>query len=316
MTVDARSHHAALEQLNEADAAAWLRCARAGDFDAAWRLSDRILARGRLRDHTAPRHHQQIWDGTPLQGRRVLVRCYHGLGDTLQFIRFAPLVRAVAREVTVWAQPALVDLLRGSPGIDRLLELHEGTPDVVFDVDVEIMELPHVFRTTLATIPAVVPYISAPTSALTGARPRVGITWRAGGWDERRSIPFAQVTRLLDAVPGASWFALQHEPRPTERHEHLQPLDTRGITPTASLMQGLDLVITIDSLPAHLAGALGRPVWALLPCDADWRWMAGRQDSPWYPTMRLFRQREPGAWDEVIDAVVEALQGGCHDHGS
>ncbi len=297
---------AELERLNSADADAWLRCARAGDFEAAWRVSDRILARGRLRDHTAARHHQQVWDGSPLEGRRVLIRCYHGLGDTVQFIRFAPLVKRVAREVIVWAQPALLDLLAGVAGIDRLLPLHDGTPEAAWDVDVEVMELPHVFRTTLATVP-VPPQLRAPACALPGTRPRIGITWRAGSWNSHRSIPFGHLARLIDAVPAASWFALQHEPRPEERHNRLHELETRGIARTASLMRSLDLVISIDSLPAHLAGALGRPVWTLLSVDADWRWLESRADSPWYPTMRLFRQCESGRWDDVIDDIVAAL---------
>jgi hypothetical protein len=294
-------------RLNDDDAAAWVERARQGDFEGAWRLSDRILARGRVRDHTAPRHHQQIWNGTPIAGRRVLIRCYHGLGDTVQFIRYAPMVRAVASEVVVWAQPDLLELLAGVHGIDRLLPLDDGAPTAVYDVDVEIMELPYVFRTTLDSIPGACPYLRVRPLPLIGDRPRIGLVWRAGGWDRRRSVPFAELTPLLD-LHSCSWYRLQHNPEPGEQHRRLEVVDTRGITRTAGYLCGLDLVITIDSLPAHLAGALGGPVWTLLTTPADWRWMTRRSDSPWYPTMRLFRQHAAGAWGPVIEEVRDALQ--------
>jgi len=132
----------------------WMQHMRRGDFEAAWRVSDRVL---RVRsgvpcDHL-PRHLQYFWDGRPLDGKRVLIRCYHGLGDTIQFVRYAPFVRARAREVILWVQPKLFPLFRSVPGIDLLLPLHDGLPDVDFDTSVEIMELPHVFRTTTSTIP-------------------------------------------------------------------------------------------------------------------------------------------------------------------
>src|SRR3712207_6559067 len=133
---------------------------RRGEFEAAWALSDAVLrARAGVPCWHLPRHLQYIWDGTPLAGKRVLVRCYHGLGDTIQFIRYVPLVSAIAAEVIVWAQPALIPILRTVRGIGRLLPLHTGAPAVEYDLDVEVMELPHVFRTTLATLPAEVPYL-------------------------------------------------------------------------------------------------------------------------------------------------------------
>jgi hypothetical protein len=247
-----------------------------------------------------------VWNGSPLHGRRVLVRCYHGLGDTLQFIRYAPLVSAVAREVTVWAQPELLPLLRTVSGVGRLLPLDDGTPDVDYDVDVEVMELPHVFRSTLSTIPVNVPYVTAPRASLIDRGTRVGLVWRAGRWDPCRSIPFELIAALLD-VPGLRCYQLQHGAGPEARHQNLCPLDNATIVQTAQYMRGVDLVITIDSLPAHLAGALGVPVWTLLHHRADWRWLERRNDSPWYPTMRLFRQPAPGEWRTVVDEVRRAL---------
>lgn len=300
--------HERVARLNDDDARAWLRCARDGDFESAWQCSDRILERTRgPRDCAAPRHVQQVWDGTPLAGRRVLIRCYHGLGDTIQFIRYAPLVRAVAQDVAVWAQPDLLPLLDTVRGIDRTLPLHDGAPDVAYDVDVEVMELPWIFRTTLATIPHEVPYLhAAPLSLRSDGRPRVGIVWRAGDWDARRSIRFHAVAKLFECQD-VVWFQLQDHLEPEEGHRNLCPLDTAGIPRLARCMRALDLVITIDSMPAHLAGALGVPVWTLLPSDADWRWMKERDDIPWYPTMRLFRQRHAGEWEPVLEQVRSAL---------
>jgi len=294
------------EDLDALDAREWIRLARRGDLEGAWRMSDRIRQRHEWRrDWTIPRHLQHVWDGSELAGRRVLIRCYHGLGDTIQFIRYAPFVRTLAKKVIVWAQPSLVPLLRSASGIDRLLALHDGSPDVEYDVDIEVMELAYAFRTTLATIPHVVPYLAAVPLALGGRRPRVGIVWRAGDWDARRSIEFNVIRPLLDMTQFC-WYSLQLETDKAMRHVNLHELDTRGLMRTARAIRAMDLVISIDSMSAHLAGALGVPVWTLLPYDADWRWMDERSDSPWYPTMRLFRQQVPGDWSSVIDDVRHA----------
>ena len=296
------------DDLDVRDAREWMRLARSGNLAAAWAVSDRIRARrGGVRDWSLPRHLQQVWDGAPFDGRRVLVRCYHGLGDTIQFIRYAPLVRARARSVAVWAQPAVLPLLGGVSGVDQWLALHDGIPDVEYDVDIEIMELPYAFRTTLTTIPDVVPYLAADPRPLAGDGLRVGVAWRAGDWDSRRSIPFSQLAPLLDA-DGASFYSLELRPTADERHDKLRLLDTDGLVITARTIAAMDLVISIDSMPAHLAGALGVPTWTLLPFDADWRWMERRSDNPWYPTMRLFRQGSPGTWTQVIDDVCAALR--------
>ena len=299
--------------LRSRDAREWIELARQGEFERAWRVSDRIRACSTEVDPSLARHLQQIWDGTDLHGQRVLIRCYHGLGDTIQFIRYAPLVRARAREVIVWAQPSLLSLLRTVRGIDRLLPLHDGSPDVDYDVDVEVMELPYVFRTTLSTIPRDVPYLCGTgleprfsRESLDTHRPRIGLVWRAGTWDQRRSIPFACLGPLLK-LDVASWYAFHHGIAVGDWHPNLCWLDCNEVQTTADYMSAMDLVITVDSMTAHLAGALGVAVWTLLPSDADWRWMRERSDSPWYPTMRLFRQVQPGMWDEVIAEVRAQL---------
>lgn len=292
---------------------AWIEAQRRGDFTTAWEISDAVRrARGDAATWHLPRHLQAVWNGTPLDGRRVLVRCYHGLGDTVQFIRYMPLLATVAAEVIVWAQPSLLELLRGVPGIDRLLPLHDGTPDAGYDVDVEIMELPYILRTTAATLPAEVPYLHAPAVPLTGMqadRPfQVGLVWRAGDWDALRSIPVSSLAPLA-TIPGVTLHALQRGRGLSEWQPELGPVSgSDRVELAAGIMQALDLIITVDSFPAHLAGALGRPVWTLLHAAADWRWLEGRDDSPWYPTMRLFRQTQPGDWEPVITRMAKELR--------
>ena len=303
----------------------WTRHMRAGDLAAAWVVSDGVLAARRAAGFPPgweqPRHLQLVWNGEPLEGKRVLVRCYHGLGDTVQFIRYAPLLRAVAREVIVWAQPSLVPLVRTVPGVDRVLPLHDGTPEAEFDADVEVMELPHVFRSTVGTLPGKVPYLHVEPEAGLPRRPgrrAVGLVWESGAWDPRRSVPAALLAEVLGEVRGVDWHLLQ---RGTAR-EQVPPgfgVDSGSDDPTgaARIMRALDLVISVDSFPAHLAGALGVPVWTLLPAPADWRWLEGRTDNPWYPTMRLFRQ-EPGRcgdWRPVLGRVAAALRAGTERRG-
>jgi len=291
---------------------AWLEHMRAGRWEHAWRVKDvQLEAR---RDEPCwhwPRHEQYVWNGDPIDEGRVLVRCYHGLGDTIQFIRYMPLLRERAREVTVWAQPNLIPLLARMDGIDRLLPLHEGAPEAGFDVDLEIMELPHLFRTTIDSIPSRVPYLHASPLPMPHDRSRVavGLVWKAGDWDARRSIPYATMRRLF-AVGGIDWFILQPDARdagwPGDAGQWPGELN---LLDHARAVRAMDLLITIDSMPAHMAGALGVPVWTLLTDDPDWRWMLDRDDSPWYPTMRLFRQRRSGEWGEVIDRVSAELSG-------
>jgi hypothetical protein len=290
--------------------ARWFREMRRGDWEAAWRASDAILrAHAGVDCWHRPRHEQWVWDGTPLDGKRVLVRCYHGLGDTLQFIRYLPKVRAIAAETIVWAQPALIPLLRTADGIDRLEPLHDGAYEGEHDVDVEVMELAHVFRSTPGTLPATVPYLhAAPAPLPRDGRLAVGLVWRAGDWDERRSLPFSLLQPLAE-LPGIDLHVLQRGPA---LDECPPAWGTRSgcddVLQAARVMRALDLVITVDSMPAHLAGALGVPVWTLLIHDADWRWMEGRGDTPWYPTMRLFRQPAPGEWAPVVRRVADELR--------
>jgi hypothetical protein len=298
----------------EEDADAWSCHMRAGNFSAAWHICDRVLGerRGTACWHR-PRHEQWIWDGAAFDGRDVLVRCYHGLGDTIQFARYFPLLRRRARSLTVLAQPRLIPLLQTmespipDPG-SRLLALHDGEPDVAYDVDVESMELPHMFRTTIDTIPLSVPYFTVtPLRFPSTYRPKVGLIWAAGEWNEGRSIPFHQLQPLTEI--DVDWYVLQGGTARNDRPARFGTvIGSDDIMEAAAAMRALDLMITVDSMPAHLAGALGTPTWTLLPEPSDWRWMDCRADSPWYPTMRLFRQQRPGHWRSVIAEVVAELR--------
>jgi hypothetical protein len=297
----------------------WIAAMRRGDFATAWKVSDRVLAQRNAQEvdcSSWPRHLQFIWRGQPLHDRRVLVRCYHGLGDTIQFIRLLAPLRELAAEVILWAQPSLLSLLATVKGVDRLLPLHDGVPDVPYDVDIELMELPHILRLSIDTIPADIPYIYVrdvgarePKECPHDARSlRVGIAWQSGEWNSARSIPRSLINRFV-AVPNTHWCSLQYDA--------LCPFDAQqmaceDIRTMAERMTQLDLVISADTMTAHLASAIGLPVWLLLQHDCDWRWMsdsaiAKRGLTPWYPTMRLFRQPSPGDWDSVVEQVLAAL---------
>jgi hypothetical protein len=287
----------------------WIAHMRKGLFEAAWRISDEFMPPTKRPE--LPRHLQTLWRGAPLVGRRVLIRCYRGLGDTIQFIRYAPLVKALAREVTVSAQSELIPLLGTMRSIDRLLALdHEPEAEnCEFDIEVEATELPYIFRTTVCTIPATIPYFEVPKVSLCGrARFAVGIVWAAGDWDPRRTIPLNELAPVFE-VPQLAFYSFQRGPAAAESDAlPVTALHWRDIVQEASWLRDLDLLISVDTMPAHLAGALGVPVWLLLHADPDWRWMSRREDSPWYPNMRLFRQCRAGYWGPVVRRVARELR--------
>ena len=309
--------YAAIEQIAAADpqkalelGSAWMRHMRAGDFASAWQVSDEVLGRREGETcHHLPRHFQWVWNGQPLDGKRVLIRCYHGLGDTIQFIRYAPLVRRVASRVAVWAQPELLPLLRTVAGIDELLPLHAGEPQVDFEIDVESMELAHVFRSTTTTLPAEIPYLHVnPAELPADGNLHVGLVWKCGDWAPERSIPI-QLLLPLGQVPGVTLHILQRGSGLAERPAGFGVVSgANEIFEAAQVIAALDLVISIDSMPAHLAGALGVRTWTLLQAQSDWRWMDDRDDTPWYPTMRLFRQDDGEGWAGLVARVVEKLR--------
>lgn len=297
----------------------WMAAMMLGDFERAWAVSDAVLAR---QDPAAfdrpdrPHHQRAVWNGQPLDGRRVLVRCYHGLGDIVQFCRYLPLLARRARGVAVQAPRAVHGLLRGLAGIDALVALEDAGAVPAHEVAVELMELPYAFRTVPDGIPAAVPYLSvepARVAAQAARLPRsgrlaVGLAWAAGAWDGgHRSLP-PDALRALAAVPGIDWVCLQRGPALAGAGGF--PFRDRGprtddLLDTAAMTRAVDLVVSVDTVVAHLAGALGSRVWTLLPFAADWRWMHGRDDSPWYPTMRLLRQPRPGDWKTPVAAAAQ-----------
>jgi tetratricopeptide (TPR) repeat protein len=284
---------------------------------------------------------QPLWDGSPLKGRSILLHAEQGLGDTIQFIRYVPLVRQMGGEVVLECQAALLPLLSGMPGISHLIARDMALP--AFDVHAPLLALPGIFRTTLDTIPAAVPYLSpdgelverwrqvlaeeysphAPREAGRHAERgayTVGIAWQGNPSfprDRLRSIPLTFFARLAK-VGGMQLVNLQKGPG-TDQLQSLggqvpildlgNQLDEKSgaFMDTAAVMKNLDLVICSDSAVAHLAGAMAVPVWIALPFIPDWRWLLEREDSPWYPTMRLFRQRLPGDWNEVFDRIAGQL---------
>jgi hypothetical protein len=279
-----------------------------GNFECAWVESDRISRRGGPDPH-------RFWNGEPLDGNSILIRCLHGLGDTIQFVRYGALIRSKAKHLVIEAQPRLKTLLQYSGLADEVITWGEKEPP--WNQQIEINELPRIFRTVADTIPSCVPYLKAPTEVkppfYDGDRHlRVGLVWTAGAFNPSRSISLDLFEKVL-ATPGADFFSLQGEPNDEElarlraRLFHLDE-NSRGLLATAEHVLSMDLIITVDTMMAHLAGALGRPVWNLLPYRCDWRWMADRPDSPWYPTMRLFRQPRQGDWVGVVENVRRRLR--------
>ena len=301
------------------------------DANARCNLAASLLAEGYYREgweqyewrwqdpsfvHIERRFRQPAWSGEPLAGRRLFIHAEQGLGDILQFCRFAVGLAASGR-VILEVYPPLSRLLSSLPGVDQVVAQGDPLPD--FDLHCPLMSLPRLLHTTLETLP-LPPYLSADAAAVTrwsrrvGDSPalRTGLVWSGGPHAGRRSMPFGEIAPLL-AIPGIQWFSLQVGERSadlagTPAIDDLAP-GLGDFAETAAALMNLDLVITVDTAVAHLAGALGRPTWVLLSYDGDWRWLVDRDDSPWYPVSRLFRQPRDGDWAGVVAQVAAALTG-------
>lgn len=274
-----------------------------------------------------PAFTQPRWDGSPLNGRTILLYGEQGLGDAIQFVRYAAMVKARGGRVIAHVQGPLAGVLARTPGIDRVVPQGGDVPP--FDVWSPLMSLPALFGTTVETVPAAVPYVHADPGLtahwrrqLAGPRGlRVGIVWQGNpkhAWDRHRSVALERFEPLA-GVEGARLISLQKGPGAEqlaavgERFAVMnlgEQLDeaTGPFMDTAAVLANLDLVITVDSAVAHLAGAMGVPTWVALSYTPDWRWLLGRTDTPWYPTMRLFRQRRFGDWDGVFAVMTETLR--------
>lgn len=271
-----------------------------------------------------PLFSQLMWDGGDLAGRRILLHPEGGYGDTIQFVRYAPLVAQRGGKVVLGCVAELRRLLETLEGVEELAITGSSMPR--FDVHCPLLSLPRLLKTTLQNIPAQVPYLRADAAQSgrwraklpAGKEPlKVGLTWagRPEFEDDRnRSIPLTHLAPL-GQVEGVWFCSLQKGPGarqvdslPAGFEVMDSSADLNDFADTAALIDNLDLVIAVDTAAAHLAGALAKPTWVLLPKVPDWRWMLNRQDTPWYPTMRLFRQERAGDWDTPIQRIAAALQ--------
>ncbi|MGD0461132.1 MAG: tetratricopeptide repeat-containing glycosyltransferase family protein [Tepidisphaeraceae bacterium] len=290
-----------------------------GDFAAGWTQYE---WRKKMPDVVRPRNFTPPeWTGEKLDGKTILLHAEQGFGDTLQFIRYVPLVVERGGRVIVECPPELATVLRGVEGIQEIFVQGQTLPS--FDTHRSIMSLPLTFGATAQTIPAKVPYLAVPADRIAAWRQRlgdaplgVGLVWAGGPQysdDSRRSMRLEHFAPLA-AVKSARFHLLQKGPAASQAATPPPGMDLvnwaadlHDFVETAALITNLDLVISVDTSVAHLAGALGKPVWVLLPFVPDWRWMLNRDDSPWYPTMRLFRQPAAGDWATPIAQVVQAL---------
>ncbi len=270
--------------------------------------------------------HKPLWDGSPFPGRTLLIQSEQGAGDMIQFCRYMPMVKALGGSVVLECAPRLTRLLQDLPGVDQLVPRMEAPP-VPFDLYLPLLSSPKFFSDSIDKIPAQIPYlfpeqplIEATRHRIPGAGLKVGLCWqgnRTYKHDASRSIPLQELFPLFD-ISGITFFSLQKG----EGSEDLQLLPSKyevldlgacldnggdAFVETAAAMYHLDLVISSDTAIPHLAGALGIPVWVILAHTPEWRWMFDRDDSPWYPTMKLFRQRAPGDWKGVIKSVGDKL---------
>jgi tetratricopeptide (TPR) repeat protein len=294
-----------------------------GDFERGWAEYEWRWRRSKAMPRRLP---GPTWDSAPLGGRTLLIYMEQGLGDMIQFLRFAPLVQRQGGRVVVECPGPLLPLFATCRAIDHLVA--EGTDLPPFDVHAPLLSLPHRLGTTLATVPADCPYLAAdPARSETWARAlapvrgfRVGIVWQGNPrhvHDHHRSVPLARFAPLA-GVPGVRLISLQKGAGVEQLHTAQAPLPVvelegerdaaGGFLDTAAILTQLDLVVTVDTSVAHLAGALGVPVWVALSALPDWRWLLGRDDSPWYPTMRLFRQRTLGDWGGVFRHLARELR--------
>jgi tetratricopeptide (TPR) repeat protein len=296
---------------------------RLGQFAAGWRAYEwrwkKASWAGRSRDFAAP-----LWLGQQsVAGRTILLHSEQGFGDTLQFARYGPLIERLGGTVVLEVQPPLKALVAGLSGASRVLARGESLPH--FDLHCPLMSLPLAFGTALDDIPADVPYLDVPADRVAKWRvrlgerrcPRVGIAWAGSAVHENngtRSLPLTRFAALLSAT-GVEFVSLQKDldaadaaALPALSGVRALGEELADFADTAAVISQLDLVVSVDTSVVHLAGALGAPVWVLLPFSPDFRWLLARADSSWYPTARLFRQPRPGDWDSVLARVRDELE--------
>jgi len=291
-----------------------------GDFVQGWREYE---WRWRWDGFSSPCRNfsEPLWNGEKLNGKTILLYAEQGMGDAIQFARYIPRVARRVGRVVVECQPPLKRLLSRIPSVQTVVT--EGEPLPPFDVQCPLLSLPLAFRTDLNSIPAPVRYLKPDRKQsamwkkrLAAEKPgrRIGLAWAGSAThkkDRTRSVELSQLAPLA-AIPGNTFFSLQtgeagKQVPPAEMALHDFTAELNDFADTAALLDCLDLVITVDTAVAHLAGAMGKPVWVLVSYAPDWRWLLHREDSPWYPTMRLFRQTSIGDWANVIQRVADSL---------
>lgn len=296
-----------------------LACLQRGDFARGWTEYE---WRFRCREHPILAQGKPFWDGSPLEGRPILLWAEQGLGDSIQFIRFAPAVAERGGCVIVTCPEALTTLLKTCPGVDMVIAQGSTAPE--YDCHAPLMSLPRLLETTVQSIPAQVPYLKADPAAVLrwheelGAAEglKVGIAWQGNRdhkKDRQRSFRF-DLFESLAQIEGVRLFSLQKGSgvEQLDKAAGRFPVVDLGrrlgdLSDTAALIANFDLVIAPDTAVAHLAGALGVPVWVALQFSSDWRWLLDCEDSPWYPTMRLFRQNRWNDWGEIFERIGREL---------
>ena len=292
-----------------------------GNFEDGWKAYEWRFQREDWRRVYPHQLKGLRWDGRDFEGKTLLIHCEQGFGDTIWLVRYLSLVKSLRGTVIFETRYELVDLMENFPGVDQLVPMSiDESPRIAYDFYIPLMSLPLVLATTLESIPANVPYLSSSAekrdywkSRIGGAGPKIGLVWAAKSTNEHdRSCPLDEFGPLF-ALRNAQFYGLQKGE--DENQADNFPADIINLGPkfvtfadTAGAIESLDLVISVDTAVAHLVGAMGKPVWLVLPYAADWKWLMERQDSPWYPTMRLFRQPRPGDWTAVVNVVADQLK--------
>ena len=293
-----------------------LACLMLGDFTKGWRDYE---FRWKARKKQKPEFNAPEWRGDPLEGRSLLLHTEQGFGDSIMFLRFARQLARARNRVAIQCQPQLKRLFNGVPELDAVLAPGDALP--AFDVHAPLMSLPKLLKLQRETDHHSPPYISPvdSPSKLPGYKPgykHIAVTWTSAPHSEiteKKSIPYTLFRNLFD-TPGCQFYSVQINADATavaDMNSRSNVHDLRDhisdFADTAAILSQADLVISVDTATAHLAGALGRPAWTLLPHAADWRWRLHRNDTPWYPTMRLFRQSRANQWDDVMEEIQHCL---------
>jgi tetratricopeptide (TPR) repeat protein len=288
-----------------------------GNFAEGWpEFEWRLRAPGKNLDRGFS---QPGWDGSDISDKTILLHAEGGFGDALHFVRYVPMVRRRAGRIILECQPALISLFSQIRDVDQLIARGDRLPE--FDCHRPLNGLPLIFRTDLESIPSTVPYLQAPPQCAqywkdrlsNGKGLKVGLVWAGSEIMPDRRSRSLKIFAALGEIPGVEFHSLQkgraaNDPVPSELELIDHTNELHSFADSAGMLANLDLLISVDTSAAHLAGAMARPVFTLLPFICDFRWLRGREDTPWYPTMRLFRQESNGDWNPVVRRIAEALR--------